>query len=144
MSDWLTVAGNYMTAPNIDAGTVKRILIQLVTIAFLGMISFIIWSANTQQKFGFLQFGVAFPYADKLAHFLLIGSATFLLNLSLQNRTIAWLGRKWLLGSLIVFILITLEEFSQRFIPGRSFDLLDLTANCAGIFCFGLLSAKRR
>ena len=132
-----------MTVPDANSSTVHSWLIKLVTIAFLGLICFIIWSANTQQKFAFLQFGVAFPYADKLAHFLLIGSATFLLNLSLRNRTGLWIGRKWLLGSVIIFVLITLEEFSQRFIPGRSFDLLDATANYAGIFCFGWLAKIR-
>jgi VanZ family protein len=42
-----------------------------------------------------------------------------------------------LLGSLVVVILAAAEEVSQLYIPGRSFDLLDLAADALGIWLLG-------
>jgi VanZ family protein len=38
-------------------------------------------------------------------------------------------------GSLILLVLMTLEEGSQSFLAYRSFDLLDGLANIVGIIC---------
>ena len=65
-----------------------------------------------------------------------------LLNLALGRRTVLFSGRGWLLGSVLIVIFCTLEEISQHWLPARSFDLLDLAGDYAGIFCFGSL-AKR-
>ena len=77
-----------------------------------------------------------------IGHFVLIGASAGLLNLALGLRTVRWFGRAWLLGSVIIVIFCTLEEISQHWLPARSFDLLDLAGDYAGIFCFGWL-AKR-
>jgi VanZ family protein len=42
-----------------------------------------------------------------------------------------------LLGSLIVLAIVTVEEVSQIFVQGRSFDAGDLLADGAGILIFG-------
>lgn len=60
-----------------------------------------------------------------------------LLNLSLSCRRVKLAGRKFLLGSLIVVALVTLEEFTQRLIPYRSFDGFDLLADYLGVIVFG-------
>jgi polysaccharide biosynthesis protein VpsQ len=76
------------------------------------------------------------PYSDKLGHFFLIGLFGLFLNLSLSCR-------KWgifLIGSLIIGSLATLEEFSQLFSPHRTFDWGDLTADYAGLFFFGIIA----
>ncbi|MEK7989873.1 MAG: VanZ family protein, partial [Thiotrichaceae bacterium] len=80
------------------------------------------------------------PYSDKIIHFLLIGGLAFMVNYSLQCR--AWHIGTWpiLKGSVFVAIVITLEEFSQYFQVNRSFDLIDLAANYAGIIAFSFLS----
>ncbi len=44
------------------------------------------------------------------------------------------------MGSLIVALVVMLEEFSQLFIRYRSFDLTDLLFDYAGIFHFGQLA----
>ncbi len=118
----------------------KPALVYSVTIGFAATIVFIIWAANTGQNFFFFRICDAIPWGDKLAHFCLIGVMTYLLNLSLKNRRVDWGPRKWLLGSLIVFVLISLEEFSQAFLPNRTMDIADLTANYLGIYAFGWLS----
>jgi len=43
----------------------------------------------------------------------------------------------YLLGSLIVLVIVTIEEISQIFIRGRTFDVGDLVADAAGVIIFG-------
>jgi hypothetical protein len=80
------------------------------------------------------------PGSDKVGHFLLIGGMAFLLNIALGLREMRWLGVGWLLGSVIVGTIFTLEEISQIWIPSRSFDLLDLAGDFGGILFFGWLA----
>ncbi len=77
------------------------------------------------------------PYEDKIAHFFLVGALAFLVNISLSLSQIT-VGRiKILTGSLILLVLVTLEEGSQAWFPSRSLSVNDLLANYAGILCFG-------
>jgi hypothetical protein len=88
-----------------------------------------------------------YPGSDKIGHFVLIGASAGLLNLALGLRTVRWLGRDWLLGSVVIAVFCTVEEISQHWLPARSFDLLDLAGDYAGIFFFGWLAkwvARRR
>lgn len=80
------------------------------------------------------------PYGDKLGHLILMGLFSFLLNMAMACRT--WrVGQFELLrGSLIVALLVTLEEFSQLFFRTRTFDAVDLVFDYLGIFSFGLLA----
>jgi hypothetical protein len=112
--------------------------------AYFAVVALIIWLADhrdTQFIFGWLQ---ALPGGDKLGHFLILGGFAFVLNHSLRCRTVALAGRPVLLGSLIVFLLALAEETSQLFIPGRTFDLLDLAADALGILVLGRLPPRLR
>jgi polysaccharide biosynthesis protein VpsQ len=80
------------------------------------------------------------PYGDKAGHFILMGLFSLLLNLALSCKTIKLWKLNLLMGSLIVGTVVTLEEFSQLFIRYRSFDLVDLLFDYAGIFLFGQLA----
>lgn len=106
------------------------------------MCLFIIYLADRGLLKAVYRFIGVHPGSDKLGHFVLIGGSAGLLNLALGLRTVRWCGRGWLLGSVIIVIFCTLEEISQHWLPARSFDLLDLAGDYAGIFCFGWL-AKR-
>ncbi|PSB53803.1 VanZ family protein [Chamaesiphon polymorphus] len=78
------------------------------------------------------------PFGDKWGHLVLIGLLTFLLNHALSGRKMK-IGRlKILLGGTIVAVAITVEEISQIWMPLRSFDLIDLSANYLGITLAGL------
>lgn len=77
------------------------------------------------------------PYGDKIGHFFVMGLFSFVTNLVLQARTIQLWKIRYLLGSLVVLALVTIEEFSQLFIRGRSFDWTDLIADGAGVLVFG-------
>ncbi len=74
------------------------------------------------------------PFGDKLMHALLLCGVTYSVNILLNSKKISVLGKSVLLGSLGVFVFCTVEEFSQYFVPTRTFDLIDLFANYVGIF----------
>ena len=94
-----------------------------------------------QKQYQFLfRFVRQTPYGDKAGHFLLMGLFSLIINLALSCRKIR-IGRFSLLtGSLIVMLVVTLEEFSQIFVRYRTFDLSDLFFDYTGIFLFGLLA----
>jgi hypothetical protein len=77
------------------------------------------------------------PYGDKIGHFVLMGMFALMVNLALRARTIGIWKLRYLLGSLIVAVLVLIEEVSQIFVGGRTFDFGDLLAGYAGVLVFG-------
>ena len=111
----------------------------------LGYASFMYWiitAANTNADNGLISFSAGIPYGDKIAHFFVMGILALLVNLLLSSRRQLVGKREFLLGSLIVAGIVTAEEFSQIFIPARTFSLFDLAADYAGITIFGRLAVK--
>ncbi len=94
-------------------------------------------------KLGILAFLNQIPFGDKAGHFILYGILVLLINLSLfrsfpsQSRV-----RITLISSVILAVLIGLEEFSQQFFAKRSFDLVDLTFSYLGVIFFSWLGIK--
>ena len=80
------------------------------------------------------------PGGDKIGHFILFGILAFLVNLVMRATVVRWGGRAMLLGSIIVMTIVFAEEVSQLFFASRTFELLDLTADLAGIWVFGQLA----
>jgi polysaccharide biosynthesis protein VpsQ len=84
------------------------------------------------------------PYADKAGHFILYGILALLTNLTLfrslpnQNRI-----RVAVIGSLVLIVLIGIEEFSQRSFSNRTFSLEDLGASYLGVIFFSWLAVRR-
>jgi polysaccharide biosynthesis protein VpsQ len=111
---------------------IKPVSIKILTVCYVCVLAGIIFVADTKSTRYVLKFVGNIPFGDKLGHFFLIGIFAFLLNLSLDCRKV-W---RVLIGSLIVLAIVTLEEFSQIFIRGRSFDLTDLVADFLGILIF--------
>ena len=83
-------------------------------------------------------------YLDKILHFLLIGTLTFLVSSALVEA-LPSLNPKWVLLSavFILAVVFTLEEISQGPIRGRDASWEDLAANYAGILVFGGLAWLR-
>lgn len=79
-------------------------------------------------------------YGDKIGHFLLMGGVAFFANLTFSSTMFRtkWITR----ASVIVAILVLLEEVSQIFVRGRTFDLTDLAADFLGILIFGELGRR--
>lgn len=78
--------------------------------------------------------------SDKALHFTLVGTMALLLNLSFNCAAIRP-DKRWLMwGTTIMLVVATVEEFSQIFVPKRTFDLLDLSCNYLGIMVLGRLA----
>ena len=86
------------------------------------------------------QFVHSIPYGDKVGHFLLMGFLSFMVNLSFKGKKFKLFYLSILIGSFLVCIVVTLEEFSQIFVLARTFDLGDLLFDYLGIFLFGQLA----
>jgi hypothetical protein len=79
---------------------------------------------------------------DKVGHFILLGGLAFTFNRALGGRC-ARMGPLFIqVGGLLIGLAITCEEFSQIWIPGRTFDWGDLAANYAGIACADWLGRR--
>ncbi len=74
-----------------------------------------------------------FPNGDKLGHFILYGILSLLLNLAFTVRPGVNLPRTILTVSLILALLIGLEEWSQSLFDSRTMDIVDLLASYAGV-----------
>ena len=103
----------------------------------------IIILANT-GNLGILAMVYRIPFADKLGHFILYGILVFLVHLTLFRRYPSP-SRNWLVlvSGLTLALLIGIEEFSQRNLSNRTFDLMDLSASYLGLIFFSRLAIKR-
>lgn len=79
---------------------------------------------------------IQIPNLDKLGHFLGMGILAFLLlnAFAKENQR-----SRIILIILFTISLATMEEFSQKFLQYRSFQLWDLAANYLGILSFTIL-----
>jgi len=115
-----------------------RKLISILSIVFLGFISWIIYLANTAQNSIFFEFVASIPYGDKLGHFCLFGLLTLGANLAFKLKTFRLLSLNVYVGSICVFLLASIEELSQYLIPNRTLDAVDLLADMVGIVVFSI------
>lgn len=107
----------------------------------LTMALILLW-ANRGAMPGALARLYAFPGGDKVGHFVLMGTLALLVNLSLSARRVRIGSRRLLLGSLVVAIVITLEEATQILLAHRSADVLDLVCSYLGIWVAGYLAVR--
>ena len=84
----------------------------------------------------------AFPYMDKLIHFLLFGALAFWLNLWLRGRTIQMGTWAIPLTLVILFTFATVEESSQALSPNRTLSWSDLLSNLSGLVAFWWVSQQ--
>ncbi|MDI3324415.1 VanZ family protein [Pontibacterium granulatum] len=118
---------------------IHRFVIPL-TVIFVSFVLWVIFEANTGKETAIFQWVRTLPYGDKVGHFAVFGLMVLMLNLCFRFQT---LGRGWCqvyLGTAIVTSFAVTEEFSQYFIPSRTFDLYDLAADAVGVMLFTGLS----
>ena len=113
---------------------------KILLIVYVFVLAVIIFIASQKGTRYVLDFVGNIPYGDKIGHFVLMGGFSLLLNLALQAKTFGVGKFNYLLGSLIVVVVVTLEEISQIFVSGRTFDWGDLVFDYLGIFVFGELA----
>jgi hypothetical protein len=82
------------------------------------------------------------PYGDKLAHMILAGILSFLLNNTLRCRVTSILGIKALTGNVIAYVLVFAEEATQFWITTRNVEIWDVLTAIVGIHLFGRLAAR--
>lgn len=116
----------------------KKITATSVIIAVIS----IIFIANSSYNFSYeiLTFIHGIPLGDKVLHFLLVGSMTIAVNYFWKHRTTQIFSTRILLGSALVLVFMTFEEFGQAFVPHRHFEIADLLCNYAGIFVASKIS----
>ena len=113
-----------------------------LTSVYFAFIILIVVLADT-GKLGFLGVVNEFPYGDKVGHFILFGMLAFLLDLTFfQALPHADRKRVAVIIGLILALLISLEEFSQKFFPERTFSLFDLSASYMGVIFFSWVPLK--
>ncbi len=81
-----------------------------------------------------------FPNGDKVGHFVLFGLLSLILNLTFLARPRADSRRLTLTVSLVLFLLVGLEEWSQSLFALRTVDIIDLLASYTGIAAFAWLA----
>jgi len=115
------------------------------TLIFLLFIIAIVIGADTDRLPRLIDLLYHFPGGDKVGHFILFGILCFLLNRSAQmlfpkgnNLHIN------LTTSLLLSIVIGLEEWSQSLFPSRTMSIADLMASYAGVFIFALLAYRKK
>ena len=114
--------------------------IKILTVLYVFILAGIVVLADLKGTRYLLSFVGFFPYGDKIGHFVLMGTFSLMLNLALSAKTFGLGKINFLVGTVIVLIVVTIEEFSQIFVRGRSFDVMDLAVDFAGIFLFGELA----
>lgn len=108
-------------------------LIISTTITFSMFIAWIIYLADTRQHCIFFDLVRRMPYGDKIGHAVLFGVLSLGATLALKLKGLN-LGRGIVpYGALLIFTIALGEELSQYFIPGRTIDIADLTADLCGI-----------
>ena len=108
------------------------IVICISTLGFLGLVTFVIHLANTDQPSVILDIVRAIPYGDKILHALVFG----LLCLGFNTMLVFRKFRGFYVGTLGLSIVVVAEEISQYFSPHRTFDFIDLLADAIGIATF--------
>ena len=107
---------------------------------YVVVLAVIIFLANRRDTAHLFRFIRELPFGDKIGHLVLMGFLSFLVNLALSAKVVKIWRFNVLLGSIIVFAVVLVEEISQRFVKTRTFDLVDLLFDFIGIFIFGELA----
>jgi len=110
-------------------------------ILFAVFVGLIIVTADAGVLNPALDFINSVPFGDKIGHFMLIGTLTFLV-VGAMIQTHPLLDPKLVAArtALAIAAFFALEEYSQNLFPSRHPDIRDTLANLIGIICFGLAS----
>ena len=118
----------------------KRKASLAAALVFIAFIITVIVIADRGEGAQWWSFIGRIPYGDKVGHLGLIGTLSLLCNLAFSSGTSARFITR---TTMVLLVLLTLEELAQAFIPSRTCDLFDWLADLAGLalgqFTAGLL-----
>lgn len=111
--------------------------------ALFGLFIVCIIVLANMDMLGILDFINSIPYGDKIGHFILYGILTLLIDLAFF-RSHQNVSRNLIVlrVAFVLALLIGLEEYSQKFIPSRTFSLLDLAYGYVGVVLFSLVALR--
>jgi len=120
-----------------------------IAVLFALFIILIIILANLGEL-GVLRFINEIPYGDKAGHFILYGILTLLIDLSFLQKNVDLPSAsvrthpKQIVFRIafILALLIGIEEYSQQFVPSRTFDLVDLAFSYLEVVFFSWLALR--
>lgn len=114
-----------------------------ISVLFLAFIIAIIILADNGSLPPFIRAIYDFENGDKLGHFILYGLLTFFVTYTFLSA-LPSKSRSWVTLSvgLTLALAIALEEYSQRYFPSRTFDLVDLMASYLGVIVGGWAAYK--
>ena len=118
----------------------KQNLARALAFGFAAFLIAMVVIANHGQGPQWWPFVGKIPYADKFGHVALFAILGFLCNLAFPLIRFRFLPRVITGITFILFLLISLEELTQAFIPARTFDIADWLADLAGL-ALGQLAA---
>ena len=108
-------------------------LVPWFAVFFVAFMLWIFFAADRRALPGFITLLYAFPFGDKVGHFVLMGLLALAVNLLVPKRHIRLGVWTLLLGSLLTALGITLEELSQILFSARTFSPVDLAFSYLGI-----------
>ncbi|MFH0780993.1 MAG: VanZ family protein [Pseudomonadota bacterium] len=121
---------------------IKYIMYKLAvfsTAIFAFFIGWVVYMADTGQKSIFFDLVKMIPFGDKIGHFLLFGFLALGANIVFKLRGMRIGNINLFYGAIVIFVVVVIEEVSQKFMPGRTFDINDIMASLAGIVAFSLI-----
>ena len=77
---------------------------------------------------------------DYLMHFGEYGILAFLSILASAGQEFIMTGRRWLIVVTGLIVFAYLDEFHQKIIPGRTYNIHDFLSNAAGILCAAVIA----
>ena len=113
-------------------------------IAFIAFLVIVIIIADRGEGGEWWAFIQNIPYGDKVGHLGLIGTLSLLCNLAFHPRQPKWLPRWITLVTLILLVILSLEEIVQAFLPHRTCDLGDWLADLVGLAIGQSIALKLR
>lgn len=78
---------------------------------------------------------------DYLMHFCEYGVLTFMAHLSFSESEFKIKYRKFILITICLILFAVLDEYHQKLIPGRTFNMKDILSNMTGIFAATIFCA---
>ena len=111
----------------------KRVLPIAAALGFIAFFITIIGIANRGEGSQWWAFIDRIPYGDKVGHLCLVGTLSFLCNLAFRPGKPTFLPSFITTTTVLLGLLLTLEEISQAFQPHRTCDPFDWLADLVGL-----------